>query len=179
MYGLTRIVLSKMKLESLRDPSLQALPSLKFGFNTLTDDGHIIFRQTNVPDKISNMIKESLELPNENNYIISFSRFVNFDPNVHGPPITYFLSDMDNHIKRKVIGEDEKNYQVTYKFKNKLEIKKFSKDQIILLCGIFHQLNLQKFLVPCVKYLMAKYKMSFEEIKILTKSDMYKINIFV
>ena len=151
---------------------------MKLNFNTLTNEGYLVFRQKDVPTRISNLIKTKLKLPQENEYIISFSRFVDFDPITHGEPITYFLSDMIDHIKREIVGENDVSHQVTYFFEDTSKISKFNKDQIILLCGIFHRLNLTSFLLPCVGYLMNVYSMSFEEIKILSKDDKYKITIF-
>lgn len=152
---------------------------MELSFPTLRPDGHVPMYVHEIPEKISERIAENLELETDKKYILSFSRFVDYDPLIHGLAIQYFLSKMENDIERKVVGEDTENYKVSYLFKNTEKMDILEKEQILFLCGVFHQLDLKTFLLPCVAYLMQKYALKFVDIKNKCKSDSFKLNILI
>ena len=152
---------------------------MKLSFITLLNTEQIQFYTYDVPGVIVTELFESLDLEPNKDYVISFSRFVDFDNKYHGLAVEYFLSGMMNNINRIVIGETNDTYQVKYEFKDpNLVLQKFDLDQLLFLSSMFHRLNLRKYLAPCVGLLMNRHAMKFDEIKNLVKSDTYSINIF-
>lgn len=127
------------------------------------------------------LIKNSLELKIKPGvtYIFSFGRFYEFDVNIHGPAIAYLFDNDTNPIKKKLIRETKMAYFNSYKFSNTKDVlKNLSKDQILFLCGICHQLNLVCFLTPFVKILTDHFGMSFDNIKLHSKDMMYRMLVF-
>lgn len=121
----------------------------------------------------------NFDFENNKEYIFSFSRFVNFDKAYHGVALEYFFNKLTDQLERKIVSEDDENYQVTYSFcKTSDVIKNLDQKQMLFLCCVFHVLDLKKYLVPLVSILIKNHNMEFSEIKKECKSDTFKINVF-
>jgi hypothetical protein len=121
---------------------------------------------------------ETMNLPPDADYIFSFGRFVDFNENIHGKAMNY-LFDKTNHIKKEVVGEDDATYHVTYKFANREDFVEYlSKDQMLFLCAVCHNLNLKSYLSAIIEILMNDLKLSFDDIKTYSKDDSFTMQIF-
>lgn len=132
-------------------------------------------------EKSISLIKNSLELKIKPDvtYIFSFGRFYDFDADIHGLAIVYLFDNGANPIKKKLIRETKMAYFNAYKFSDTKDVlKNLSKDQMLFLCGICHQLNLVYFLIPFVEILTSHFGMSFDNIKLHSKDMMYRMLVF-
>lgn len=139
---------------------------------------YAVIRKYNVPIHIVPEIKKYMDINVDyKECIFSFGRFVQFDAKYHGEALTYLFEK--TKVDRKVVGEDENNYQITYEFKDIENVKEnLDKNQMLFLCGLMHNLNYQSYLLPLVSILMSEYKMKFEDIKKYAKSDDFKMQMF-
>ena len=145
----------------------------------ITFDSNVEFTVYDVPMEIENEISDALSLDRTKRFIISFSRFVDFDKTYHGKAIEYFLNHISNNLERKVVSEDELNFQVTYSFKNADNVTKtLDIEQLKFLCAVFHHLDLKKYLVA-LSVLLIKDLIKFDDLKVFCKDDRFGINIFV
>lgn len=150
---------------------------MQLSFVTLQDNGCIDHDLHNIPTQIMNDIIDNLELSKNKEYVISFSSFVDYNKEFHGKAIKYLLHNMSNNIERTVVSEDPINYQVTYSFKDINNVtESLDTEQLKFLCAILHNLNLKKYLVPCVILLSNEFE--FDEIKDFCKDPLYKMTIF-
>lgn len=150
---------------------------MQISFVTLTEN--VEFTQYELSQQIETEIRDCMDLDQNKEFIICFSRFVDFNKEYHGKAFEYFLNTMSENLERHVVGEDTLNYQVTYSFKNADDVmNQLNVEQLKFLCAVFHHLNLKKYLVACC-VLLIKDIIKFEDLKEFCKSDTFKIAIFV
>jgi len=143
-------------------------------------DSYAIFFAYDIESDVIALIKQNMDLPSDKEYVFSFGRFVEFDKDLHGSAIKYFFDCASKNIQREVVGEDDQNYQVSYKFANRKVIREnLNKDQMLFLCGIFHNLNLKSYLSALTDILMNDFGLQFDNIKSYAKDDSFSMKIYV
>lgn len=145
-----------------------------FLFNQMVDFNFKFF-QYEIPEAFSQNINIGVSKP----CVISFGRFIDFDEKVHGEAINFMFTNMDK-LCRNIIGEDNDNYKVTYKFVNREHlIKNLSVDQMLFLCGILHNIDAKNILVALIDILIINYNINFDNIKQFAKDDKFTMKIYV
>ena len=108
-------------------------------------------------------------------WVFLFDR-VDFDSKSTEDACSTFFQKI-KQIERIVVSEDAENYRMTYKFNNVSEIEKnLSKDDMLFLCTILHNLNLKTYLTAFLAILFSeKYGMTTEDVLLYVKDDRLKI----
>ena len=131
----------------------------------------------NIPTHITNEIMESLNLDPSKLYVLAFSRFVDYNKTYHGKAINYWLHNIHSNIQMIPMDKNAPEKGFTYMFKERgIVTSILDMEQIKFLCAVFHQLNLKKYLLLFIDFLLDKYE--FSEIKVMCKDEVYKMDIF-
>lgn len=142
-------------------------------------DSQAIFFTYRIPLYCQSMISEYLNLTIQHEYMFTFGSFLDFNQGTYGKAVDYLFEHMVFKLERKVVGENENEYQVSYDFSNKDEIiKELDSEQMLFLAAILHNLNMKPELLAITKILMDELNMSFDHIKAYGKSDRFKMSIY-
>lgn len=143
----------------------------------ISDSYNFEFDLHNIPSNISSEIMDSLNLDSNKLYVLAFSRFVDYDKTYHGTAINYWLYNIHSNMQMIPMDKNSPEKGVTYIFKDrKLITNNLDMEQIKFLCAVFHQLNLKKYLILFIDFLLDKYE--FPEVKAMCKDEVYKMQIF-
>lgn len=148
---------------------------IKLNFLTFTDNGQNSMYLFEMPQEIQNEIVNNLNLKDHNEYICSFSRFVDFDNDHHMPIVNHIFNNLPNNIIRIPNNNDIVTYNL---IKADEFLENLLLDDLIFVCAIFHNLDLKKYLLPIVKLTMKKHNISFNDLVDTVKNEKYKMNIF-
>lgn len=150
---------------------------MQLSFTTLKDDGDFELYTYSLPKHLTDLVSTTFNLDKENNYVLAMPNFYDYDDTYYKPIIEYFINDLSQDLEKIILGEDEKNYEVTYNLKNDIS-DRFEIDQLLFLTAILHNLDLKPELIVIIKILMNKHNMNFKDIKEICKSETLRISIY-
>lgn len=121
-------------------------------FTSVSEDYHVTMHFVDLSEQIQKEIASSLSLSGNDVFVLSHGRIVNFD----------------SHHK-EILEET---------FNDNINLQKLSLDDLVLLCAVFHNLNLNQRMLPVAQFTINNHKISFEDLKEKIKDLKYRITIF-
>jgi hypothetical protein len=165
----------------------------RLGFFVQTSDASaasddVVSHQVQIPLEMEREICDALDLtnleiaPTEVDSLFSFAFVFSlqqdiFDPSTDSAILDFFLNDMRNSLERHVVGENEKEWQVSYTMKNPERLGKFSTKQLLFLLSVLHHTNMKKYMTPIIQNLLDR-GMKFEEIKTKCKDPSISFSFY-
>jgi len=151
--------------------SLKQITTVKLKFITLTDSKSFLVCVYELSRDIQKEIIEYLELDQYREFVLSFSRFVDFDRNHHIELLDHLFNILPKNVERQQVS--------AYILRNPDDyFEKLELTDLIFLCAILHNLNLKKYLVPLSEITIKKYSIKLPELANAAKDQKYKMNIF-
>ena len=121
-------------------------------FTSVDENYRVTMHFIDLPEQVQKEIVLSLSLSGNDEFVLSHGRIVNFD----------------NHHKEIL----EKTFNGNTNF------QRLTLNDLVLLCAVFHNLNLKQRMLPIAQFTIDNHKISFEDLKERAKDHKYRMTIF-
>lgn len=156
---------------------------MDIAFVKLDNNGYCRMLTYSVSDDLKLEIKNNLKLQDGKEYTFAFESFIEFEASYHGKALIYLFKNTtlskhittDNNDSPTLLTENN----IAYTFNDIKNVKQnLDKNQMLFLCAILHNLNMQSYLAALIPIMMNDFKMKFDDIKQYTKSDKLKMKVY-
>ena len=150
--------------------------SISLSFVEWSGDDPLGIRLYPLTNNIRDELFQLMDLPKDaHELIFSFGRFSEFKIEKHTKILDHMFQNVSKNILRIEMGGPLVSYKLA---QPDSYLESLPLDDLIFLCGIFHNLNVKKYLMVLTHIILSKHQLSFEQIVQRAKSDTFKMTIY-